>query len=61
MELMKIRRNSDLVMLAHFNGRERTPTAFGELLSQADRRFSIESIRRPAGCAMGIIEVIWKA
>lgn len=56
-----IRRNGDLVMLAHFNGRERTPEAFRDLFGQADARFVIESIRRPEGCAMAIIEVIWKA
>ena len=56
-----ISRNGDLVMLAHFNGRERTPKAFEELLSQADPRFSIESIRRPPGSVMAIIEVVWKS
>ena len=50
-----------MVMLAHFNGRERTAEAFAELFSQADHRFGIESIRKPPGSAMAIIEVIWKA
>ncbi|KAL6716690.1 hypothetical protein ACLMJK_006258 [Lecanora helva] len=53
-------RDSDLVMLAQFNGQERTLKAFEALFQEADPRYQMEGAHRPAESAMTIVEMTWK-
>ena len=48
--------NTDLVMLAQFNGRERIKAAFETILHKADARLQLVDVRRPAGSAMTVLE-----
>ncbi|KAJ2981742.1 hypothetical protein NUW58_g6609 [Xylaria curta] len=53
-------RSDDLTMASVFNPRERTADAWRELLLAADHRFMMNSVTRPRGSALAIMEVIWK-
>ena len=50
-----------MIMATCFNSLERTRAQWTDLFRAADERFVIESIVRPEGSAMSIIEVRWKA
>lgn len=50
-----------MVMVACFNGAERTRGQWTGLLRTADERFVVQKIVRPEGSTMSVIEVVWKA
>ncbi len=50
-------RDLDMIMLAVFNGAERTRREFESLLQVADRRLRMTKFVKPEGSAMSIIEI----
>ena len=46
-----------MIMLAVFNGAERTRREFESLLQVADRRLRMTKVVKPEGSAMSIIEI----
>ena len=50
-----------MIMLAVFNGIERTEENFRKIFKDADERFVVESLTRPTDGAMAVISVIWKS
>lgn len=47
-------------MAACFNGAERTKAQWIDLLRSADERFVVQSIVRPEGGMLSVIEVVWR-
>lgn len=53
-------RNSNIIMAACFNGAERTKAQWIDLLRSADERFVVQSIVRPEGGMLSVIEIVWR-
>ena len=51
----------DMIVSACFNGQERRRADFEKLLALSDERFVLETIRKPEGSTMSLVEVTWKA
>ena len=47
------------MMLVAFSGIERTEENFRKILREADKRYVVEGLSRPAGGAMAVISVRW--
>jgi hypothetical protein len=56
---MVINRGFDLSMMEFHNSKERDADDWVALFSDADPRFKVLSIRRPARSNLGIIEIVW--
>ena len=50
-----------MIMLAAYNGIERTEENFRQIFKDADERFVVESVTRPTGGLMAMIKVSWKS
>lgn len=61
LQLMSMSRNSDLVMLSQFNGRERSVEDLRHLAAEADSRLYIHNVHRAEGTRMTIFELRLKS
>jgi hypothetical protein len=57
---MNINRGFDLSMMEFHNSKERDNEESVALFSDADPRFKVLSVRRPARSNLGIIEIAWE-
>ncbi|KAF2193341.1 S-adenosyl-L-methionine-dependent methyltransferase [Zopfia rhizophila CBS 207.26] len=52
-------RHFDMAMKESFNAKERSESDWKNLLGDADKRFSVVEVRRPAGSQLGIVVAEW--
>ena len=50
-----------MVMAALFNGAERTKAEWLRIFSMIDKRFVLQSMTRPPGSIVSVIELVWRS
>jgi ubiquinone/menaquinone biosynthesis C-methylase UbiE len=49
----------DFIMATIFSGKDRSAEEFRQVLQLSDERFKFESVKRPEGCKLSMVEVSW--
>ncbi|CRG88299.1 Sterigmatocystin 8-O-methyltransferase [Talaromyces islandicus] len=55
----KFNLQQDFIMATISNGKDRSVEEFSHVLELSDGRFKVESVQRPEGCKLSMIEVSW--
>lgn len=61
MWIERLSTTKSMQMMAAVNSKERTEEDWVEVIKRADSRYSVEAVVTPAGSAMAVIEIVFKA